>query len=65
MAAAGTSTAFNVGITAGALVGGFLVQADGVRTTALAGAVLSLVALAVILAEPALSTAARAANPDR
>lgn len=60
MASAGTSTAFNVGITAGALVGGFLLEAAGARSTALAGAVLSLAALAVILAEPALSTAARA-----
>src|SRR4051794_2630107 len=45
MASAGTSTAFNVGITAGALLGGLLLPL-GVRSTALAGALLSLAALA-------------------
>jgi predicted MFS family arabinose efflux permease len=52
MAAAGASTAFNVGITAGALIGGVLLPATGVRSTALAGAVLSAVAFAVVLSEP-------------
>jgi predicted MFS family arabinose efflux permease len=55
MAAAGTSTAFNVGITGGALIGGVLLPTAGVRSTALAGAVLSVAAFAVVLAEPALS----------
>jgi MFS transporter, DHA1 family, inner membrane transport protein len=58
MAAAGTSTAFNVGITAGALIGGLLLPGAGVRSTALAGAVLSAAAFAVVLAEPALSALA-------
>ncbi|MCA2216614.1 MFS transporter [Jidongwangia harbinensis] len=53
MAAAGTSTAFNVGIMAGALVGSVLLS-GGVRTTALAGAVLSLVAFGVALTEPTM-----------
>ena len=56
MASAGMSTAFNVGITAGALIGGLLLPAFGVRSTALVGAVFSVVALAVVLAEPALAS---------
>ncbi|SHN06209.1 MFS transporter [Cryptosporangium aurantiacum] len=59
MASAATSTAFNVGITAGALVGGVLLPAFGVRSTVLAGGLMSLVALAVVLAEPLLATARR------
>jgi predicted MFS family arabinose efflux permease len=56
MAGAGTSTAFNVGITAGAFVGSVLLRGAGVRSTALAGAVLTLVAFVVVLAEPAFSS---------
>ena len=56
MAAAGTSTAFNVGITAGAFVGSLLLPAYGVRSTPLAGALVTLAAFAVALAEPALSS---------
>jgi DHA1 family inner membrane transport protein len=59
MAAAGTSTAFNVGITAGALIGGVLLPTAGVRSTALVGALLTVAALAAILAEPALAAGAR------
>ena len=55
MASAWTSTAFNVGITGGALLGGLLLVL-GVRSTALAGALLSLGALAVLLVEPLLSS---------
>jgi DHA1 family inner membrane transport protein len=55
MAAAGISTAFNVGITAGALLGSLLLTGPGVRNTALAGSLLSLAAFAVVLAEPALA----------
>ncbi|MGW5240697.1 MFS transporter [Monashia sp. NPDC004114] len=56
MASAGTSTAFNIGITAGALFGGVLLAGPGVRSTALVGALLSLVALALVLAEPLFSS---------
>ncbi|MER7247212.1 MFS transporter [Kribbella sp. NPDC000426] len=56
MASAGTSTAFNTGITAGALFGSLLLAGPGVRSTALAGALLSLLALAVVLAEPFVSS---------
>ena len=59
MAAAGTSTAFNVGITAGALCGSVLLPSAGVRSTALVGAALTLVAFAVVLAEPAVSSRRR------
>jgi MFS transporter, DHA1 family, inner membrane transport protein len=55
VAAAGTSTAFNVGITAGALLGSVLLPAFGARSTALAGGLLSLAALAVALLEPRLA----------
>jgi len=59
MASAGTSTAFNIGITAGAFLGGMLLSGMGVRSTALIGAVLSLVAFAIMLAEPVLSSRRR------
>jgi DHA1 family inner membrane transport protein len=59
MAAAGTSTAFNVGITAGAFLGGILLPAAGVRSTALAGAALTVGALVVVLIEPSLSSRRR------
>lgn len=52
LAAAGTSTAFNVGITAGALVGSLLLTGPGVHSTPLIGALLTLAAFAVVLAEP-------------
>jgi DHA1 family inner membrane transport protein len=59
MASAGTSTAFNVGITTGALIGSLLFTSTGVRSTALVGALLTVAALAVVLAEPFFASAAR------
>jgi DHA1 family inner membrane transport protein len=56
MASAGTSTAFNMGITAGAFFGSVLLPGPGVRSTALVGALLSLVAFAIVLAEPVFSS---------
>jgi MFS transporter, DHA1 family, inner membrane transport protein len=56
VASAGTSTAFNAGITAGALFGSVLLAGPGVRSTALVGALLSVVAFAVVLAEPFFSS---------
>ena len=56
LASAGTSTAFNVGITVGALLGGLVLPATGVRSTALVGALLTVLALAVTLAEPVVSS---------
>ena len=64
MASAGMSTAFNVGITAGSLIGGLLLPAFGVRSTALVGAVFTGAALAVALAEPALASARRRTAAD-
>ncbi|TMR15823.1 MFS transporter [Nonomuraea turkmeniaca] len=61
MASAGTSTAFNTGITAGALFGSVLLPGPGVRSTALVGALLSLVAFAIVLAEPVFSSQRKAA----
>jgi MFS transporter, DHA1 family, inner membrane transport protein len=55
LAASVVSTAVNVGITAGALVGSVLLPHTGTRSTALAGALLSLAALAVVLVEPLLA----------
>jgi MFS transporter, DHA1 family, inner membrane transport protein len=57
MAAAATSTAFNVGITGGALLGSALLTSAGPRYPALAGAALTALALLAILAEPRRSTA--------
>jgi DHA1 family inner membrane transport protein len=48
---AGTSTAFNVGITAGALIGAGLVDGPGVRSTALAGALIAVLAFAAVGSE--------------
>jgi predicted MFS family arabinose efflux permease len=56
MASAATSAAFNMGIMAGAFAGGVLLSGPGVRGTALAGALLSLVAFAIVLAEPYFSS---------
>jgi predicted MFS family arabinose efflux permease len=61
MASAGTSTAFNTGITAGAFFGGVLLPGPGVRSTALVAALVSLAAFAIVLAEPALSSRRRVA----
>ncbi|HYN94889.1 MAG TPA: MFS transporter [Pilimelia sp.] len=63
MAAAGTSTAFNVGITAGALIGSLLLPSAGVRSTALVGALLTVAALVVVLLEPTFTSARRRRPP--
>jgi MFS transporter, DHA1 family, inner membrane transport protein len=57
VAGAGLSTAFNLGITGGALIGGVVVDTSGVAATVLAAAALSLAALVVTLLEPWLSNA--------
>ncbi|GAA0516509.1 MFS transporter [Paractinoplanes deccanensis] len=56
LASAGTSTAFNVGITAGALIGSALLTGAGVRSTALVGGLVTMAALIAVLAEPRLAT---------
>jgi predicted MFS family arabinose efflux permease len=56
LAIAGTSTAVNLGITAGALIGGVLLPMFGVRSAVLVGGLLSLAALGTALFEPLLRT---------
>lgn len=60
LAAAGASTAVNAGITVGALVGGLLLPAFGVRSTVLVGGLLSVVGLAIALCEPLLRNSSAA-----
>lgn len=51
LSAAGLSTAVNIGITGGALIGSILLPMFGVRSTALVGGVLSLAAAIVAISE--------------
>jgi DHA1 family inner membrane transport protein len=51
LAAAGVSTAVNVGISAGALIGGLLLSGYGVRSTALTGGLITVVAVALAILE--------------
>ncbi|WP_182886744.1 MFS transporter [Microbispora sp. H10885] len=62
LASAGTSSAFNVGIAAGSMLGGALIAGPGVHSVTLAGAVLAAVALAALLGEPWAATGARSAG---
>jgi predicted MFS family arabinose efflux permease len=55
VASAGSSSAFNVGIAAGSFLGGLLMDHLGVRSVALAGALITAVALGLFLAEPWLT----------
>jgi len=55
LASAGTSSAFNVGIAAGAFIGGGLVDGVGVRSVALVGALLAAAAVLTLLCEPMLA----------
>jgi MFS transporter, DHA1 family, inner membrane transport protein len=68
LAAAGVSTAVNVGISAGALVGGLLLTGYGVRSTALVGGLITVLALALAVVEqhPAVRRSApREVDSDR
>jgi DHA1 family L-arabinose/isopropyl-beta-D-thiogalactopyranoside export protein-like MFS transporter/DHA1 family inner membrane transport protein len=55
LASAGTSSAFNVGIAAGAFVGGALIDNAGVRSVAIVGASLAAAAVLTLLCEPMLA----------
>ncbi|TKK75957.1 MFS transporter [Kribbella jiaozuonensis] len=55
IASAGASSAFNVGIAAGAFVGGALIDHTTVRSVALAGGLLTAIAALVMLCEPWLA----------
>ncbi|WP_426511657.1 MFS transporter [Dactylosporangium sp. McL0621] len=59
LASAGGSSAFNVGIAAGSLLGGLIIDHAGVRSVALAGAIITAVAVALLLAEPRLTRTRR------
>jgi MFS transporter, DHA1 family, inner membrane transport protein len=64
MATAGTSIAVNIGITAGALIGGLLLSQFGVRSTALAGGLLSIAALAAVSGEFRLRSHPASPEPE-
>jgi DHA1 family L-arabinose/isopropyl-beta-D-thiogalactopyranoside export protein-like MFS transporter/DHA1 family inner membrane transport protein len=51
LASAGISTAFNVGIAGGAFLGGGLLDSSGVRSVALVGGLLAVVALVIMTAD--------------
>ncbi|SCE97984.1 MFS transporter [Micromonospora mirobrigensis] len=57
---AANSAIFNVGIAAGALLGGLVLSSLGARAAFLAGGLVTVVALAVVLAEPLVT----GADPD-
>ncbi len=61
LAAAGSSSAFNVGIAAGSFIGGQLVAGAGARSVALVGAVLAAAAFVLMLCESRLPHAPRRA----
>jgi predicted MFS family arabinose efflux permease len=55
MALAGNSAAFNVGVAAGAIIGGMVMPVVEVRGTFLIGGLLTVAALGVLLGEPVLA----------
>ncbi|MFG3679912.1 hypothetical protein ACGF5H_07380 [Micromonospora chalcea] len=59
LAAAAVSAAVNVGITAGAFVGGLTLPTHGVRATVLIGALLGIAALVLALGERLIRPAPR------
>lgn len=61
MASAGTSSAYNLGIAAGSLLGGLVLDLADVRATALVAGAFILAALVVALSEPLLAKQTRAA----
>lgn len=64
LAAATVSAAVNVGITAGAFVGGLTLPSHGVRSTALIGALLGVVALVLALGERLIPPTIRKTGPS-
>jgi predicted MFS family arabinose efflux permease len=55
MALAGNSAAFNVGVAAGAIIGGMVMPVVEVRGTFLIGGLLTVAALGALLGEPVLA----------
>jgi DHA1 family inner membrane transport protein len=70
LASAGQSAAFNVGIAAGAFLGGAVFSGVSLRATALVGGLVALAALAITIADAVIAAArrtrgeTRAATPD-
>ncbi|GII52945.1 MFS transporter [Planotetraspora thailandica] len=64
VASAGTSSAFNVGIAAGSLLGGALLDHVSTHSVALTGAALAAVALVALLGEPWLVRPVRQADAE-
>ncbi|GAA4597632.1 MFS transporter [Planotetraspora phitsanulokensis] len=64
IASAGISSAFNVGIASGSLLGGVLIDGVGTRSVALTGALLTSVALAALISERWLARPARPADAE-
>ncbi len=65
LAAAAAGVAINVGITGGALLGGLLLPAFGVRSTVLVAGVLSVAGLGIVAAEPLFASRAGPRRPGR
>jgi predicted MFS family arabinose efflux permease len=65
IASAVFSSAYNVGIAAGPVIGGFMLSGPGLRTTPLAGGLLASMALAVVLSESLIGTAIRRIGPGK
>jgi predicted MFS family arabinose efflux permease len=59
------ASAYNVGIAAGPVIGGFVLSGPGLRTTPLAGGLLATMALAVLLGESPIGQAIRRMVPGK
>jgi DHA1 family inner membrane transport protein len=63
IASAVISSAYNLGIAAGPVIGGLVLSGPGLRATPLAGGLLASMALAVVLSGPLTGTAIRRIGP--
>jgi DHA1 family inner membrane transport protein len=63
IASAGSSSAYNLGVATGPVIGGLVLSGPGLRATALAGWLLASMALAVVLSEPLIAAAIRRLRP--
>lgn len=59
IASAGFSSAYNLGIAAGPVIGGSVLSGPGLRSTALVGGLLAGTAMAVVASQPLISAATR------
>jgi MFS transporter, DHA1 family, inner membrane transport protein len=65
IASAVLTSAYNVGIAAGPVIGGLVLSGPGLRTTALAGGLLATTALAVVHGQPVVGAAIRRIGPGK